>query len=298
VSADRVRCRLCGHDSHDVVHDGPIRSGGAESGTEDGYRVLRCTACAIVFLEPLPPGLDDYYADDEYWKNHHGPLDIEDLHRKHDPEQARWFSEVGTATLRGRRVADFGCGAGIFLDHARAIAAETTGIDATPIFAEHLQSNGHRYLSDPDQLEPESVDVAVSFDTLEHVVDPVRFVSAIHRALDRNGLLFVGVPNQRDFLKALVPAYRPFFYHRSHLYYFDEQTLGNLLEMSGFTLLNTRFVHKYDLMNIVIWARDGVGRGKVGGDVFDERTERDFRIDLERQGIASHLLVEARRADR
>jgi len=297
MSVVKPVCRLCGQPSHDTVYDGPIRSGGADSSTEDGYRVLRCQSCGIVFLHPLPADLDDYYSGEDYWRHHHGSANLAELHRKHDPEQSRWFAEVGTETLRGRRVADFGCGAGIFLDHARAIATETVGVDATTMFADHLESQGHRFAIHGEQLEPGSVDVAVSFDTLEHIVEPDRFLRSIHRALGEGGTLFVGVPNQRDFLKALVPEYLPFFYHRSHLYYFDSETLGNLLTDSDFTPLETRFIHKYDIMNMVGWARDRVGRGRVGGEVFDDRTERDFRIDIERQGIASHILVTAMRSD-
>jgi len=298
MSIDTPPCRLCGRASCGVVYDGPIRSGGAQSGAEEGYRVLGCADCGIVFLHPLPPALDEYYSGEDYWTDHHGPIDLAKLHRRHDPEQVRWFAEVGTRSIRGRRIADFGCGAGIFLDHALGIAAETIGVDASSVFADHLESRGHRFVSGNDRIEPGSIDLAVSFDTLEHVVDPHGFLGSIHRALAPDGVLFIGVPNQHDFLKELVPGYLPFFYHRSHLYYFDQISLARVLGDSGFTVLETRFVHKYDLMNMVVWARDGVGRGRVGSEVFDQRTEDDFRLDVERQGIASHLLIRAKRTER
>jgi hypothetical protein len=42
-----------------------------------------------------------------------------------------------------------------------------------------------------------------------------------------------------------------------------------------------------------MWARDRKGIGTKGSEVFDSETEEDFCADLERQGIASHVLMRA-----
>lgn len=289
-----MNCRLCNAADLQTAYEGPIRSGGADSGFEDGFAVRACAQCGVEFLDPFPSQLDQYYATPAYWTAHHGQVDVATLQRKHQPEQLRWLQEIGLDVLRSRRVADFGCGPGLFLDLVRNVAAETVGIDPALHFHDHLESNGHRHVARLHDLEPASVDVAVSFDTLEHLPDPAEVLSTLRRALRDDGIAMIGVPNQQDFLKRIVPDYLPFFYHRSHLFYFSADAMVRVLERAGFGHCEVSYVHKYDLMNMVVWARDGMGQGTQGSDLFDRSTEDAFRTNLERQGIASHLLVRAR----
>lgn len=286
-------CRLCGSSKLHKVYEGPIRSGGADSGTVNGYCVLGCAECGVEFLDPFPTNLETYYKGEQYWVEHHGPVNVANLQAKHGPEQARWFKEVSAETLRGKRVGDFGCGVGIFLDMAKAVAAETVGVELAEHFRAHLEANGHRFAHTAKELKPNSLDIVVSFDTLEHIPGTMTFLEGIYQVLDKNGRVFIGVPNQRDFLKRLVPDYQPFFYHLSHVYYFNEESLRGALKKVGFTDIQVNFVHKYDLMNMIVWARDRKGTGTKGSEVFDSQTEESFRAGLERQGIASHLLLKA-----
>lgn len=286
-------CRLCGRPGTFLVYSGPIRAGGAESGVLEGFSILGCAHCGIQFLDPFPQDTQGYYTGKQYWQDHHGPVDIAKLQTKHGAEQRRWFYEVSAQTLRGQNLVDFGCGAGIFLDMSKGIANETVGVDLALHFQDHLEKSGHRFESDTRQLEDSHFDVAVSFDTLEHVPDPVSFLKEIYRVLKPGGQLFIGVPNQNDLLKRLVPEYLSFFYHLSHLYYFNSQALVLALKDSGFDDIQVAYVHKYDLTNMIVWARDRKGVGTPGSDLFDRYTEESFRSNLERQGIASHLFVRA-----
>jgi 2-polyprenyl-3-methyl-5-hydroxy-6-metoxy-1,4-benzoquinol methylase len=291
--ADAKNCRLCGSSKVTKAYEGPIRAGGADSGTVDGYRVLRCAECGVEFLDPFPTDTEAYYQGEQYWVDHHGPVNMTQLQTKHGPEQKRWFAKVGGDNLRGKRLGDFGCGAGIFLDIAKSVAAETVGVDLAEHFKAHVEASGHRFAHRAQELELNSLDVAVSFDTLEHVPNSKAFLKDIYGVLDQDGQLFIGVPNQRDFLKKFVPEYLPFFYHLSHLYYFNQEALVYALTQTGFRDIQVDYVHKYDLMNMIMWARDRKGIGTKGSEVFDSETEEDFCADLERQGIASHVLMRA-----
>jgi 2-polyprenyl-3-methyl-5-hydroxy-6-metoxy-1,4-benzoquinol methylase len=289
----RAACRLCGGADLAVVYQGPIRAGGAESGKVEGFSIIACKQCGVEFLDPFPEDTEAYYSGKQYWEDHHGPVDIAKLQAKHGPEQRRWFYEVGAQNLRGQRLIDFGCGAGIFLDMAKGLAAQTAGVDLAAHFRQHLEASGHQFLSDSASVSDNSFDVAVSFDTLEHVPGPVDFLKEVRRVLKPGGKFFIGVPNQQDFLKTLVQEYLPFFYHLSHVYYFSAQALTFALREAGFQGIQIGNVHKYDLSNMVIWARDRKGAGSPGSDVFDRYTEENFRSNLERQGIASHLFMSA-----
>ena len=68
------------------------------------------------------------------------------------------------------------------------------------------------------------------------------------------------------------------------------------MEEAGFVIEEVESVHKYDLNNMIVWARDGKGEGKKGCPTFDRRTEEAFISNIERQGIGSHILLRARKS--
>jgi 2-polyprenyl-3-methyl-5-hydroxy-6-metoxy-1,4-benzoquinol methylase len=286
-------CKLCGSTALRQAYAGPIRAGGAESGTVEGFSIQHCANCGVEFLDPFPQGTDAYYSGKQYWEDHHGPVDVAKLQAKHGPEQRRWFSEVGATSLQGKRVADFGSGIGIFLDQSKEVAKETIGVDLAEHFRQHVEASGHRFVLRPQELAANSADVIVSFDTLEHVPQPAEFLAEAFRVLAPGGSFYMGVPNQADFLKHFVPEYLPFFYHLSHLWYFGEQALSRVVSEAGFKNVRVSYVHKYDLTNLIVWARDRKGVGTPGSEVFDRFSEDSFRGNLERQGIASHILIRA-----
>ncbi len=288
-------CRLCGERKVSVAYDGPMREAGAGSAHTDDFKIVSCSACGIEYLDPFPGELEleTYYRSEEYWKSHHGDVDVEALRKKLGWEQDLWLEKVGADNIRGGSVLDYGCGAGLFLDRIKGIARETVGVDAALHFKAVVEANGHSFVPAGEFASVRGVDCVVSFDTLEHVEDPRELLSRIYASLSDDGKLYLGVPNRDDYLKSLVPAYLPHFYHKSHLYYFSADTLTRLLTEAGFRKVETGFLHKYDLMNMIVWARDGRGQGRKGSRLFDSGCESAFRANVEKRGVASHLFVRA-----
>jgi SAM-dependent methyltransferase len=277
------------------IYTGPIRSGGADSGFEEGYRVLECRESGFVWLDPFPSGLKEYYETDAYWAEHHqGKTEVDHIRSKLDHEQVIWLSRIGEKIFRNKQVVDFGCGAGIFFDYIKGVADKCIGVDLAEPFARHLRSEGHEFYKYDSEIPKRIADVVVSFDTLEHVPDPIEFLKKIFKTLKPGGTLIIGVPNQNDYLKKIVPEYLKFFYHKSHLWYFTMDSLSLLLEKCGFKVIKKQSVHKYDINNMIVWARESKGCGKQGSEYFDEFTESNFSKNLERMGVGSHIMITAK----
>lgn len=286
-------CAITGRSDLVEIYRGPIRSGGPGSEPAGDYRVLLDDSIDTAMLHPAPDDPGEAYATNAYWDDRAGGFDEHKLHARFGPEQTRWFNEITPAGLLSRRVVDVGCGPGLFLDLAASVARATTACDLADAFVTRIESRGHRFVRGLDGLEPAGHDVAVCFDTLEHIPDPVEFCRGLRRALAPGGEAWVGVPNLHDFLRAIVPEYTPFFFHAGHLWYFSGAGLRSTLERAGFDVLETRHVHKYNLMNAMGWALHRKAQGNPSQAPFDARTEAGFAADLERQGIASHVLVRA-----
>jgi len=104
----------------------------------------------------------------------------------------------------GRRVLDAGCGAGYGSAELVQSAAEVIGLDIAPEAIEYAQARypipGLRFIQSSCTsipFPPESFDVVVAFEVIEHLLDYRAFLDETVRVLTRDGLFIVSSPNKR-----------------------------------------------------------------------------------------------------
>ena len=126
-----------------------------------------------------------------------GEIWVEHWHRYH-------FAALWTA---GKRVLDVACGEGYGSALLARGAARVTGIDVSGAAIAHAR---HAYGEvanlefvqagcDRLPLGPASVDVAVSFETLEHIAEQEAFLDELARVLAPGGVLVLSCPNKREY---------------------------------------------------------------------------------------------------
>ena len=127
------------------------------------------------------------------------------------------------------KVLDVACGEG-YGSYAMAAfwnAAFVTGVDISEEAIENAQKvfshPNVEYISSPAEnidtlFEPESFDLVISLETIEHVKDPGQFLSAIRKVLKPDGIAIISCPNDHWYYGP-GESQNPF-----HLrtYYFDE----------------------------------------------------------------------------
>ena len=129
--------------------------------------------------------------------------------------------------VRGQRVLDIACGEGYGAAAlARAGAAALVAIDVSPDVCDHAR---RKYGLDARvgdaqaiPLPNRSIDRVVSFETIEHVDDPARFVGECARVLVSDGMLIVSSPNRPVY--SSEGRQNPFHRHE-----FDEREFVELL---------------------------------------------------------------------
>lgn len=185
-------------------------------------------------LERFVPGLE-------------GPIWYEHWHRYH----------FAARFAPGKEVADVACGEGygsaLLARHARYV----TGIDAS---AEAVALASRRYGAAPNlayregrceslPLDDASLDLLVSFETLEHLPDPRGFIGEAARVVRPDGLFMVSTPNKAVYTDA--SGYRNAF-HPSEMY--EDEFVQALRERFAAVALFAQRVDAYS----AIWplARD------------------------------------------
>ena len=140
-----------------------------------------------------------------------------------------WASQY----VRGKDVLDIACGNGIGTNYLRESADRVIGIDIDEEAIEFAKAhyprcNFHVGRVDAIPLPSESVDVIVSFETIEHVAEQTQFLYECQRVLRPNGLLICSTPN--------LPVYRWLEKNRFHVRELDPTEFFGLIA-SGFQIV-------------------------------------------------------------
>lgn len=144
-----------------------------------------------------------------------------------------------------KRVLDIACGEG-YGSHllARWGAAEVVGVDVSPEALQaanahfsgervsFVQSEGESLL---DKFEVESFDLIVSFETIEHVSDPVTFLGNLKRLVRPGGFIAISCPNDWWYFPTEEEK-NPYHLRKYHFDEFKSQTEGVLGEARGWFL--------------------------------------------------------------
>lgn len=128
-------------------------------------------------------------------------------HFGRDPQHPRPFE--------GLTLLDVGCGGGLLSEPLARMGFSVTGIDAGDknIAVARIHSEKSGVLVDyrvggPEDVAPESFDVVLSMEVIEHVPDPVRFIGLAAGALKSGGVFLGATLNRtaKSWLMAIVGA--------------------------------------------------------------------------------------------
>jgi SAM-dependent methyltransferase len=230
-----IACLLCGgtrlqalFHPHDRKHEPPRWD----------YHVVRCADCGLLFRHPgiRPERLGDLYSSGTYSQFLAGKYT-----RKRKRRYKVTMEPFGRLFRRGRgrRLLDFGCGNGMFLDIAHRRGFDCYGVDlaADAIeVARQKPSGRHAYHGTPadvPELAAGGFDVITMWSVLAHLAKPVDDLTMLRRLLAPDGVLLLLTVNGASLkLKHDLEAWGGFT--ANHLAVFNPDTLRELLRRAGF----------------------------------------------------------------
>jgi SAM-dependent methyltransferase len=201
------------------------------------YHVVRCPSCGFLYRQPgiRPERLGDLYAKkySKFLKGHYSDKRIRRYQLVMDAFDPLF------ADGAGRRVFDFGCGAGLFLELAEQRGFEPYGVDLSNdsiAEARRRPSGRNAHFGTPHDV-PEiaagGFDVITLWSVLAHLPCPVEDFTTIRRLLAPGGALLVLTVNANSlYLKAALDKWNGFT--PNHLKFYSPTTLPLLLRRAGF----------------------------------------------------------------
>lgn len=110
------------------------------------------------------------------------------------------------------------------------------GCDVSDFLEAKVRSLGVEFVNDSQQIGESSVDAALCHHTLEHVLHPAEVLEELRRVLTSNGKLLLFVPFEKEKRYRRFDRAEP----NHHLYSWNVQTLGNLVEEAGFKVIEAK----------------------------------------------------------
>jgi len=233
IPLEDVSCPLCG-----LKKEMPIlKTCDINSGIPGEYNVSKCLNCGMCYLNPRPTalGLSEVYPE-VYARNY-----IEQVPRW-VPQRISFLRKIKSTG----RLLEIGCSAGHFLNVARKMGYDVTGIEMDKRTAQYAKEHyGLEVKTAPleDVNLPEAYfDLVVFFDVFEHLRDPIVSLEKIFKALIPNGYVIIKVPNFSCLESKLVGSlWYPLDLPR-HLLHFSPITLTKMLTNAGFSSI--RILHQ------------------------------------------------------
>ena len=147
-----------------------------------------------------------------------------------------------TGPPRGRLL-DIGCGDGYFLRIMRDLGWTVQGLEPDPKAAAFARAHGLDIIQSPIEaasLAPNAFDVITTSHVIEHVLEPVAFLSVARRVLKPNGILYVFTPNAESWGHAMFgPSWYPLEPPR-HLHIFRPRNLVACAERARLQVVDVR----------------------------------------------------------
>lgn len=243
-------CYLC-RSSDFTARKGEVRDA-------PSMRIIQCENCGLVTLSSTDHIVPGFYESSGMHGAEPTPIDV--WLKETEWDDQRRFDMI-KAMLPNKKLLDFGCGAGGFLQRARSLATDVTGVE--------LETRVRDYWVGQINIVPSieaaggGYDLISAFHVIEHLSDPRDMLANLGGLLKPNGRMIVEVPSANDALLTLYDcnAFQRFTYWSQHLFLFTASTLETLARQAGLRIVTVQYYQRYPLSNHLYW----LSQGQPGG---------------------------------
>lgn len=220
-----MKCPICGGSTIEQLY------------VMNGFELVKCLDCDLVFQSKIDlldgnDMIDVIY--DENWTKMKEQTGVEDLYNHY------LFSShfVNSYSNPGDSLLEIGCGTGEFLHLMQLTGKQVTGMEPSKESCAFAKS---KYQLDfiHSMWDVSLFDNKKRFDNiafwhvLEHIANPIVFLTEASSILKENGKIFFSIPNQDCLYNLVMRNASPLYTERDHLFHYSTKNLPILLSKSG-----------------------------------------------------------------
>jgi 2-polyprenyl-3-methyl-5-hydroxy-6-metoxy-1,4-benzoquinol methylase len=246
---EEINCNLCGGTRKDELFD------------LNPFKLVRCQDCGLSYVSPrytesriLKLYDDSYFTNPGFFSGDSSRIyGYSDYGESRDNVETMYRKIVGQMDrfVKPGKLLEVGSAYGYFLNEAKKKGWEVSGIELSQNARNACEKEfGIQPFSGPLKKFDSShqFDSVVFFDVLEHMHDPVETLRTIQAMIKPGGLLVLAVPNSASWvLKLLGTSWEDLQRANSgeHLYFFNSETLRQILVKTGFEVLEIKTMGRY-----------------------------------------------------
>lgn len=237
---EETNCIFCNNASSVVVIE------------EGGYTGRKCAQCNLIYISPRPTlaALSSMYRDNKANCN----LEAHIRSGRCKRSAAKRDLKILKRYLPSGDLLEIGMGAGYFLDEARKSGFDVYGIDLNSAHVNYARSkfnlNCKTSPIDTRLFNSKKFDIIYFSNVIAHLYDPISDFKKINKILKNDGLIMFETANIADINDIYFKVISSFHYP-DHLYYFGEQSIKTLLELTGFRFIT---MHRYPLLPAMVFS--------------------------------------------
>ncbi len=194
--------------------------------------------------------------------------------------------------IKNKSVLDFGCGIGTFIKLSNKITKECHGLEINKNLLLKLK-NKSKIFSNIDQIN-NKYDYITMFHVLEHIPNSIEVLKKLKKLLKPKGKLIIEIPHAKDILFN-INEFKNFSLWSEHLVLHTEKSVEKILKYSGYKVINTKYIQRYNFINHLGWFL----REKPQGHIFfknfyNEKINKKYVHYLSKNKITDTLFITAR----
>lgn len=226
--------------------------------TKLGFEYVECQNCGTLYQNPRPSlaSFEAFYKDSvssNYWADVFFPATAEKRRESiFRPRVERLYEIANENGVNVSRLIDVGAGYGIFIDEWRKLDPKTNIIAVEPSSSLAAECRRKGFETSENIVEEvegydDFADLAVCFEVLEHVHDPVSFIKSIKSLVRPGGLVFISTLSIDGFdLRTLWDKSNQIF-PPHHINFLSVKGFNRLFERSGLCEINVTTPGKLDV---------------------------------------------------
>lgn len=296
-------CPLCSAEASTQHVESRVVPGGT---AEHSY--FRCGTCDVRYLWPRLSAEDElrFYRDEfaVFMQSREGteslPLTAQAHRERNEALRLERMGRLDVELSTPKSILEVGCASGFMLLPLRDAGHHCVAIEPSGLFREDLNARGLTTYESVDDLAAasnEKFDVIFHYFVLEHVGDPLSFITQQLGLLNPGGVLQFELPCGNDALLEVynLNSFRDFYFQVGHQWVFTPSSLRALLAKTGLDV-EVGLRQRYGLANHLTWAEKGrPGGNPVLADVYGSDLDAAYRQRLIDTGHADTLTATIRK---